>query len=232
MGIGATLVLPGVAFADEFPAVPGMAGDRRANEFWYRFDQELLFDAKPEILDAYTSIGKAIGGSPDLLAQTWLKMVKSLDYPGNYAEFVSQFRPQFELLSRTQLGIMDRFYRPNSPELAQAFGYFGAGVLFDPRRADIESEVHRMDGDPPIGYHTWHAFLRGMMFLGISPERWACIDPLVAYGWAVQSVAKPKPREINPPLPPATMGRLAYKWLPRTVTQLDRDFQSVPFPAR
>ncbi|MFC5099371.1 hypothetical protein [Kibdelosporangium philippinense] len=36
----AATVVPGIASAGtDFPPVPGMLGDRRANEFWYRFDE-------------------------------------------------------------------------------------------------------------------------------------------------------------------------------------------------
>jgi hypothetical protein len=50
-GVGATVLLPGTAFADDdLPPVPGMLGDRRANEMWYQFDQVALYQAFQEVL--------------------------------------------------------------------------------------------------------------------------------------------------------------------------------------
>src|SRR5437667_4821469 len=84
-GIGATVLLPGVAAASELPAVPGMLGDRKANEFWYQFDQTTKFAATQETLDVYTAIQAHLGGS---LVQTFrdksLDMSASPDYPYNF----------------------------------------------------------------------------------------------------------------------------------------------------
>jgi hypothetical protein len=233
LGVGGAVLAPGVASAGQrYPDVPGMLGDRKANEFWYQFDQATRFAPSDEILGAYAAIQDHLGGS---LVQTfrdvWLDMSAAADYPNNFTAFVTPIKAPLELLSRTQLGVMDQFYRPNSPEFVEAFALFGQGVLFDPRRADVESEVHTMDRTPPIGYHGWHSYLRAMMFLGISTARWTCIDPVIAYAWAIQSTSKAGTRTVSRPLPPATLARLAVKWLPRTSTQLDQDFRSIPFPA-
>jgi hypothetical protein len=231
-GVGATVLLPGVASATSgLPEVAGMLGDRKANEFWYQFDQATRFAPSDEILAAYGAIQDHIGGS---LVQTfrdvWLDMSAAAEYPNNFTSFVTPIKEPLELLSRTQLGVMDQFYRPNSPEFVEAFALFGQGVLFDPRRAEVESEVHTMDRTPPIGYHGWHSYLRAMMFLGISTARWARIDAVIAFAWAIQSTAKPNTRTVSQPLPPATLAHLAYKWLPKTPTQLDKDFRTIPFP--
>ncbi len=87
-----------------------------------------------------------------------------------------------------------------------------------------------MDGNPPIGYHVWHVYLRAMMFLDIDWRRWRELDPMIAYAWALQSVAKPDPNKVNLPLPHKTVSRLAAAWLPRTPEQLDVAFQSFPYP--
>ncbi|MGA6164581.1 hypothetical protein [Amycolatopsis magusensis] len=87
-----------------------------------------------------------------------------------------------------------------------------------------------MDDVPPVGYHIWHAILQAMMFLDIDRVRWAAMDPLIAFAWAVQAVAKPQPREVDPPLPRATVRDLAISWLPRKPERLDRDFRSLWYP--
>jgi hypothetical protein len=230
-GLGAAVLLPGVAQASELPAVPGMLGDRKANEFWYQFDQATRFDAPQETLDVYDAIQTYLGGS---LVQTfrdvWLDMSASSDYPYNFTSYVTPIKEPLEHLSQVQLGLFDQFYRPNSPEFVQAFALFGQGVLFDPRRADVQSEVHTMDRTPPVGYHGWHSYLRALMFLGISTERWARIDPVIAYAWALQSTAKPNTRTVTAPLPKSTVTRLAVQWLPRSSAQLDKEYRSLPFP--
>lgn len=229
-GVGATVLPPNVAWADDFPPVPGMQGDRRANEMWYQFDEAAFYHPAQEVIDAYNALGTYVGAANfvDGFRDKWLEMVQSTDYPNNYTEFAKPVEPQLRLLSTLELTSFDKYYRPNSAQFVEAFGYFGQGVLFDPRRADIQQEVHTMA--PITNYHGWHAYLRAMMFLDIDCARWARIDPVVAFAWAVQSIAQPSTHISNPPLPTATMAKLAAKWLPRTPQQLDQDFQSLPYP--
>jgi hypothetical protein len=132
-------------------------------------------------------------------------------------------------LSRLELDAFDAFYQPDSRQFVEAFSFFGQGVLFDPRRADVQDEVHTMGALP--FYHGWHAYLRAMMFLDINRDRWVTIDPVVAFAWAVQSTAKPSTRVVNPALPRETIARLAASWLPRSPQRLDHDFRSMPEPA-
>lgn len=47
---------------EKLPDVPGMSGDRWANEFWYQFNQETGFEPSPRLLDAYQAIGDHVGG--------------------------------------------------------------------------------------------------------------------------------------------------------------------------
>ena len=234
-GVAANALLPTTARAaalGELPPVPGMLGDRRANEMFYQFDQTTLFEASPELLATYAAISKYIGGSfVRGFRDIWLEMSSSPEYPRNFIDFAKPIETELRFLSRTQLGAFDQFYRPNSIEFIEAFAYFGQGVLFDPRRTGYADEVHTMDGDPPQEYHVWHAYLRAMMFLDIDRARWARFDPVLAFAWAVQSIAKPKKREVNPPLPVETVAKLALHWLPRNPEQLDRDFRSQPYPA-
>ncbi|MGS2586148.1 hypothetical protein [Streptomyces hebeiensis] len=217
---------------DELPEVPGMHGDRRANEMWYRFDDVTNFKASPELMEAYTAIAGHLGGDVESAPlRIWREMSAHPDYPYN---FVERFRPlvgPLTLISRTQLGCFDRYYPRHGSGLVRAFSYFGQGVLFDPRRADVKSEVHAMNGAVPRGYHVWHVYIRAMTLLGVDRERWAAIASLNAFAWALQSVARPDLRAVNPPLPAGTVARLAAGWLPRDAGRLDSDFQSFPYPA-
>jgi len=115
-----------------------------------------------------------------------------------------------------------------------AFIDFGQGVLYDPRRPEGQ-KVHLMDYtndvEPPGGYHVWHSINRAMMLLDIDALRWRLIDPLVGLTWAVQSIAKPAmDSPDNPRLDPRLLLRLQLQWLPRTPTQLDTAFDSIPYP--
>jgi len=231
---GLGTAVPAAAATEEsgFPPVPGMLGDRRANEFWFRFDDVTLFHRVPEVTAAFAAIFDKLGGNAfKLLMNTWLEMSKTDGYPGNFTEFVRPIADPLRTLSQVQLGVMDTYYHHDDPRLVTAFASFGQGILFDPRRADFGAEVHTMNGNPPTGYHLWHVFLRSMMFLGIDRHRWARLDPLIAYAWALQSIAKPKQREVNPPLPRETVAALARSWLCRTPERLDVDYHSPVAPA-
>ena len=235
-GIAAPFLLTGTASAattqGELAPVQGMLGDRLANELWYQLDEVSMYNPAQNVLDAYDAIWTYFG-APGLspFYDNWLKMSQDPAYPHNYTEYVTPIKDSLKVLSQLQLGVFDTYYPYDEYGLIKAFAAFGQGVLYDPRRAAAESEVHTMDGDPPRGYHTWHSILRGMMFLGIDAQRWARLDPLIGYGWALQSIAKPDHRNVNPGLPSAQVQSLALSWLPRDVNRLDLDFRSYPYPA-
>jgi hypothetical protein len=218
----------------ELPDVPGMLGDRRANEVWYQLDEAALYKVSPELLDAYKAIGRHVGGSIEReFRTTWLTMSKSPGYPGNYASFMAPIKGPLTVVSRMQLGVFDQLYRHHDPRLVAAFAFFGQGVLYDPRRESVRSPVHTMNslpGMPPVGYHTWHAYMRAMMLLGIDRHRWEAFAPLNGFAWALASVAKPNSQTVSPPLPRKVVLELATSWLPRRARRLDADFQSVPYP--
>ncbi|MEU2560477.1 hypothetical protein ABZ626_14250 [Streptomyces longispororuber] len=218
----------------DLPPVPGMLGDRRANEVWYQLDEVALYKASPELLAAYRAIGAHVGGSIESGFRTvWQEMSRSPAYPGNFQAFMAPIEGPLRVVSGVQLQVFDSLYRPYDPRLVAAFAYFGQGVLYDPRRENVRSPVHTMDSPPggaPVGYHTWHAYMRAMMLLGIDRPRWAAFAPLNAYAWALQSVAKPSTQTPNPPLPRETVVRFAATWLPRGPRRLDADFQSFPYP--
>lgn len=229
-GLTAAGALPAAA-ADrrgaDLPPVPGMLGDRRANEFWYLLDDATLHHPSQEFTDAFRAVIAVLGTGWDVvLLRTWLDMVNSAEYPGDFTDRMKPLREPFTVMSRVQLDVFDAVYHRRDPRLAAAFGWFGQGVLYDPRTG----APHVMTGNPPGGYPVWHVVLRAMMFLGISPERWAEIAPLNAFGCAVQLAAEPDQQNVNPPLPRATVRKLAAHWLPRGPAQLDVNFQSFPYP--
>ncbi|WP_405988124.1 hypothetical protein [Streptomyces sp. NBC_00986] len=216
------------------PPVPGMLGDRRANEVWYQLDEVALYKASPELIAAYQAIGLHVGGNIEGGVRTvWQEMSKSPEYPGNYRAFMAPVEEPLRVISDIQLGVFDSLYRPYDPRLVAAFAYFGQGVLYDPRRESVRSPVHTMDSPPggaPVAYHTWYAYMRAMMLLDIDRPRWTAFAPLNAYAWALQSVAKPSTQTPSPPLPRETVVRFAATWLPRGPRRLDADFQSFPYP--
>ncbi|MFB9687621.1 hypothetical protein [Amycolatopsis plumensis] len=219
------------AAAGELPPVPGMLGDRRANELWYQLDEIALYHLSPEVKAAYDVFWPFIQqNAPEGLYAKWLELSRDPAYPGNYAEFAKPVEQPLRVLSKLQLDNFDHFYRGDEAGLVKAFAAFGQGILFDPRREPQESEVHTMNGNPPSGYHFWHSVLRAQMFLGIDRHRWARLHPMIGFAWALQSIAKPDHRHVNPGLPREQVRALARYWLPRSPDQLDHDFRSAPYP--
>ena len=214
----------------EYPDVPGMRGDRKANEFWHQFNVATYYEMSPEMRDAFKAVAEHVKahGAANLTA-VWQEMVASGDYPGDYASFARPIAEPLRVMSRVQLGVFDRFYRWHSREFVRAFALFGQGVLYDPRAKPPEPPVHT--NDRLVAYHEWHAHLRAMMLVGVDRVRWRRFAPVNAFAWAVQAKALPDTEHVNPPLPPGTVARLARSWLPRGIDRLDRDFQSSPAPA-
>jgi hypothetical protein len=213
----------------EYPPVPGMQGDRKANEFWHQFNVATYYQQSPEMIAAFKTIAEHVKahGAKGLTA-VWQEMVRSGGYPGHYASFARPIAGSLRVMSRVQLEVFDRFYRRRSPEFVRAFALFGQGVLYDPRAKPPEPPVHT--NDRLVAYHEWHAYLRAMMLVGVDRERWREFAPVNAFTWAVQATALPDTEHVNPPLPPGTVRRLAMSWLPRRIERLDRDFQSSPAP--
>jgi hypothetical protein len=232
--VAGSVLLGGTAVAETaagLPPVPGMLGDRRANELWYQLDEISLYHPSQAVQDAYAVLFPFIQEhAPEGLYEAWRALSLEPGYPRNYAEFVKPVEAPLKTLSTLQLDNFDRFYRHDDEGLTSAFAAFGQGILFDPRRAPDESEVHTMNGNPPNGYHFWHAIQRAQMLLGIDRHRWTRINPMLGFAWALQSIAKPDHRHVNPALPREQVHAAARYWLPRSPAQLDRDFRSSPYP--
>ncbi|MET8573048.1 hypothetical protein [Streptomyces sp. NPDC004783] len=216
----------------EFPEVPGMLGDRRANELWYRFNVATLYEQSADVKEAYAQINGHFGGNlPVTLRENWFAMYREPGYPRNYAEFMAPVTRALRILSRVQLEVFDTYY-PVRRRLVDAFSFFGQGTLFDPRER-VGLRVHTMDarpGEAPTAYHTWYLFMRAMMLLGIDTDRWRRTAPLLAFAWAVQNTALPAMDAVNPPLPADILRGFARTWLPTNPRQLDAAFQSFPAP--
>jgi hypothetical protein len=201
-----------------------MLGDRWANEFWYQFDQDTHFAPSRRLMDAYKAIGSHLGGDfKNGMRDKWLSLSRQPDYPRNFIRFVTPIARPLEVVSVAQLDIIDRFYPHYGKGIIDAFAYFAEGVLYDPRRTGVKAEVHTMD--ELAGYQTWHAYQRAMMFLNINRRRWEELAPVTGFAWAVQAVAKPQQRHVNPPLPPRVLRKFASEWLHRDQKQLDEAFQ-------
>ncbi|GHH91226.1 hypothetical protein [Streptomyces capillispiralis] len=204
------------------PEVPGMLGDRLANEFWYQFDEATYFRQTPELVEAYAAVAEYTGGNPlGGVRAAWVRTGTAAGYPDTYASFLEPVRGPLAVISRVQVDVFERYYGRDHRRIVEAMAYFAQGVLFDPRRAPTQSEVHTMDGDPPLAYHTWHAYQYASVLLGIDRRFWTSMIPVNGFAWAVQLLAKPRTRTVNPPLPRSTVARVAAEWLPRGVRRVD-----------
>ncbi|MGP4110149.1 hypothetical protein ACTWP5_04430 [Streptomyces sp. 4N509B] len=217
----------------ELPEVPGMSGDRVANEFWYQLDLATLYEPSHQTQAAYDMITDHIGHIESGMRLKWLALAAEPDYPRGFVELMRPVRAGLVTLSRLQLGVLDRYYAPwRHHDVARAFGWFGEGVLYDPR-GHAPFLVHTMNtvrDEPPPGYHTWFAYMRAMILLDVDADRWARLAPALAFAWALQTAARPAQDRPNPGLPRRTVRELARIWLPKDVTRLDEDFRSFPFP--
>lgn len=206
------------------PEVPGMLGDRLANEFWYQFDEATYFQQSPRLREAYAEMARYVGGNALTgVRDAWVRTGKEPGYPETYAAFLEPVREPLREISRAQVEVFDRYYGRRPDGILDAMSYFAQGVLFDPRRAPQESEVHTMNGDPPLAYHTWHAYQYASVLLDVDRPFWAAMIPVNGFAWALQLLAKPDTRTVNPPLPRATVGRVAASWLPRGPRRVDAE---------
>ncbi|MFH9009350.1 hypothetical protein ACH4E5_39745 [Streptomyces afghaniensis] len=204
------------------PPVPGMLGDRVANEFWYEFDEATYFQQTPQLKEAYAALAEHVGGNPLTgVRDLWVRTAAAPGYPESFAASLRPVREALRVVSRTQVDVFHRFYAGSPEGILATMSYFAQGVLFDPRRAPVQSEVHTMNGDPPLAYHTWHAYQYASVLLGVDRRFWAAMIPVNSFAWALQLIAKPDTRKVNPPQPRTTVRRVAASWLPLDVRQVD-----------
>jgi hypothetical protein len=227
----ASVATPPACIDAPIPVVPGMSGDPRANQCWYELDEVGLYHPSQQFLDAVGAVVQAVG-NPDIevgIAEAWRNDRLAGTYPGGFISIFAPLKQQLKVLSDIEGAVFDKYYGCDPRGLVSAMADFGQGVLYDPRRP-AGALVHMMDGTPPVGYHAWHAFNRAFAFVGVAPRRWNKFDQLTAFGWAVQSTAKPVADTHNPPLPAAVMRRLARTWLHMRPDEIDQAFMNFPYP--
>jgi hypothetical protein len=217
------------------PEVPGMRGNRLANEVWYQLDEVGLYSPSAEFIEAFQAVRGVLSAAyPGInfegaMTTAWIVARRGDDYPNSFLSMFEPVRDAMQVMSDVQIGVYNTYYPGNWPGLTRAMIDFGQGILYDPRHP-IGAKVHMMDGDPPPGYHTWHAFNRAFQLLDISPRYWGRFDPLVGLGWALQSTAKPVEDADNAPLPSSVVAGLARQWLKKTPEESDQAFLSYPYP--
>ncbi|MFE7136080.1 hypothetical protein ACFVIM_35070 [Streptomyces sp. NPDC057638] len=237
LGLAGAMALPlspltGVAHASTrsrhhppLPDVPGMHGDRLANEFWYQLDEATYYHPSQELKDAYGQVGRLFG-LPSFEAGMffhWLETSAAPGYPETFIAPLRSIRDAMEFISRLQIDLFDTYYGRDRGGIFTSMSTLAQGVLFDPRRAASESEVHTMNGHPPLAYHVWHAFQYANVLMDIDPRFWRSMIPLNGFAWGLQLIAKPKPRMVNPPVPARTVARVAATWLPRGIREVDAE---------
>lgn len=214
------------------PEVPGLVGDRWANEFWYQYDEMSYYTPSQEMSDAVKAITTPFGGFTKTY-DAWVETRKSGRYPRSWVELVKPNKAAFEVLSREQLKVYDKFYGRDQRGLLFAFQEYGQGTLFDPRRP-VGQKVHMMNYTPPEpthAYHRWHPFLASFALLGIEGRWWTNVNRLVGVAWELQSLALPiTDKADNPHLPQRTVRHITKKWLGRDRYELDLAFDNSPFP--
>ena len=233
-GLTATTLVPaGSASAGPrprgLPPVPGMSGDRKANEFWYVFDDVLYFNQPAELTAAYQAVRAHFADVEEGVAYFWFAQRNSGAYRANYTAKWAPVRSSLKVIADAQTAIIDQFYRHDDRGLESAFVDFAQGVLYDPRRP--ASPVHTMDNTPPAGYHIWHAYGRATSLLGIESKRWDRIGRLNGIAWHLQSIAKPSTTTLSEPLDPRVVRDVRRLWWGRGVEQIEEAFESVPYPA-
>jgi hypothetical protein len=209
-----------------------MHGDRLANELWYDYEQTFYYNATPEIRAAYAAVGEHAGGDVEGMFYVYSLTRKAGTYPEKFYSRVEPARDAYAYLSRLQLEILDRYCR-NERDLAHVFLRLGDGSLYDPRMPE-GFKVHMMNlgpnGEPPMNWLVWHAIIRAMTMLDIDARRWNSIDRWVGLGWAAQSILKPRPEQVNPPMARKAARRLTLEWARRTPEEMDKAFDSFPYP--
>jgi hypothetical protein len=191
--------------------------------FWFEFDNATLHT--PAFMDIVRSAGAS-------RAQTdYRDMRRNGTYP---AAFKAKFEPRradWIRIADLQTTMISDLLGGDWADIQAAFEDFGQGVLLDtdPDRVADGDAIHMMDGqvgNPPIGYHRWHACIRAIQMLEIGDAAWwENLDRMVGLGWGVQSLAKPVQQNApNPPLAQSDLQDLRYAWLALAPERRDRQY--------
>jgi hypothetical protein len=92
---------------EPLPEVPGMLGDRLANEFWYRFDQYTAYAPSAELAEAYEVLRSRFDRFERDIYFAWRDANAAGTYPAAFLDVVTPIRPQLEVMSRAQLVAFD-----------------------------------------------------------------------------------------------------------------------------
>ncbi|MEZ0090176.1 hypothetical protein [Streptacidiphilus sp. EB129] len=212
------------------PVVPGMSGDPRANEMWYQFDLQLGDGATPAVMAANNALSTVLPGDPEVsIIRDYMAQRTAGTYPASFKTLVSPLKDALTVISAAELSVFHTYYGDDYHGLMGAFEDFGQGVLYDPRRV-VGQKTHIMDGHPPVSYHSWHCFIRGMQMLGIHADEWARIDPMLGLAWEIQSIVKPPTDTLMPGLPESVLKPLRRKWLHMSPADIDQQYMTYPYP--
>jgi hypothetical protein len=192
-------------------------------KFWHDFDQNTKYDLN--FMNLLSSAGAFT------IQIDYFQTRKSGTYP---ASFQKKFEPHESLwikIAGLQTKMIGDILGADWADIQAAFEDFGQGVLLDtdPVRQQAGDSIHTMDAQddsPPVGYHRWHASIRAIQLLNIgNTQWWETLDKLVALGWAVQSLARPRQQPTpNTPLSSSDLRQLRDAWLALSPDARDRQY--------
>jgi hypothetical protein len=191
--------------------------------FWFEFDQATLHS--PAFMNIVSSSGAA--GAQDDYKSTR----RQGTYPGTFRQKFLSRRADWVRIADLQWTMIGNLLGADWADIQRAFEDFGQGILLDtdPQRQADGDAIHMMDGqvgNPPIGYHRWHACIRAIQLLDIGDrDWWENLDRILGLGWGIQSFAKPVQQNTpNPQLPKADLQDLRNAWLGLTPDRRDRQY--------
>jgi hypothetical protein len=188
--------------------------------FWYTFDRRTKYEP------ALVPVLQAAGAFQ--IQDTWHTARASGQYPQALRNFVVPRKASWQQLADIQRNTITEVFQADRAALRLAFEDFGQGVLVDDHqeRIDNDDAVHMMDtgSAPPVGYHRWHASIRGIEIFDADPL-WPTLAQLNALAWAIQSLARPTQGSTpNPPLNADVLAGIRSAWLALSQDQLDRQY--------
>lgn len=191
--------------------------------FWFEFDRAT--QGSPAFMATIIRAGAA-------RAQDRYKDTRtSGNYPQAFRLIFVPRRADWVQIADLQTSMIGNILGSDWADIQAAFEDFGQGTLLDsdPQRQADNDAIHMMDGqvgNPPIGYHRWHASIRAIQLLNIGDAAWwENLDRVLGLAWGVQSLAKPIQQNApNPPLPQADLQDLRTAWLALTPERRDRQY--------
>jgi len=213
----------------------------RAIEFFYEFDQATnpgFGGVTPETFQLYTQVY-----GQNFAMDALVDAARDSMFDDSLGSYISGREAAFIQLADFQLDFINRHF-PDRSELREAFEDFGHGVLHDNKKISGTTRYrrpagfmnHMMDGSPDscVGYHRWHAFIRGAILSGVDSAEWLNINRCVALAWAIYSELNPvADSPQNPKLDANRVRRLRDFYMNADHTTLDAAFLSYSgkFPA-